>query len=163
MVRLSRMTDYGVVILCQMARGPVGAVFTASHVAEATHLPLPSVSKLLKLLTQKGLLRAQRGASGGYGLARPAASISARDIVFALEGPVELTDCVDGGDGGCEHERSCPLRGHWDPVNLAIEQALSKVSLLEMAAPRSPFDFIRGIDVEEGVAVPAAGMECGHE
>ncbi len=163
MVRLSRMTDYGVVILCQMARGPLGAVFTASHLAEVTHLPLPSVSKMLKLLTQKGILRAQRGASGGYGLARPAASISARDIVFALEGPVELTDCVEGGEGGCEHERSCPLRGHWDPVNRAIEQALSQVSLVEMAAPRPPFDFIRGIDAAENLAVPGVGMEFGHE
>jgi len=149
-MRLSRMTDYAVVILCKMAQGPESAVFTASHLAKTTHLPLPSVSKLLKLLTNKGLLRAQRGARGGYGLAKAADAISARDIIFALEGPVELTDCVEGGDSGCDRQRSCSLRGHWDPVNLAIEQALGKVTLAEMAAPRSPYDFIRGIDVGEG-------------
>ena len=146
-MRLSRMTDYGVVILCQIARGASSAVFTASHLAEVTHLPPPSVSKLLKLLAQKGILRAQGGINGGYGLARSAATISARDIIFALEGPIELTDCVEGGEGGCERQRSCSLRGHWDPVNLAIEQALGKVTLLEMSAPRSPYDFIRGIDM----------------
>ncbi len=149
MMRLNRMTDYGVVILCQMARGPHGTIFTASHLAALTQLPLPSVSKLLKLLTREGILQAQRGASGGYGLARPAAAISARDIIFALEGPIELTDCVDGGEAGCERQRSCSLRGHWDPVNHAIEQALRKVTLAEIAAPRSPFDFIRGADVGE--------------
>ncbi|MDR3440471.1 SUF system Fe-S cluster assembly regulator [Telmatospirillum sp.] len=149
-MRLNRMTDYGVVILCQMARGSQDAMVTAPYLAEVTHLPLPSVSKLLKLLTQKGILKAQRGASGGYGLARPAEAITASDIVFALEGPIELTDCIEGGDGGCERERSCSLRGHWNPVNLAIEQALSKVTLRQMATPRSPFDFIRGIDAMDG-------------
>ncbi len=141
------MTDYGVVILCQMAHGSKDAVFTAACLAKQTQLPLPSVSKLLKVLTNKGILRAQRGAGGGYGLARPAAAISARDIVFALEGPIELTDCVEGGDGDCEHQKSCSLRGHWNPVNLAIEEALGKVTLADIAAPRSPYDFIRGIDV----------------
>lgn len=141
------MTDYGVVVLCQMALAPQGAVYTASQLARQTGLPLPSVSKLLKLLAARGILRAQRGAAGGYGLARPAESISARDIVFALEGPVELTDCVEGRGGACERERSCSLRGHWNPVNQAIEEALSRVTLLEMAVPRAPYDFIRGVDV----------------
>jgi FeS assembly SUF system regulator len=146
-MRLGRMTDYGVIILCQMARGTAGAVFTASHMAKITHLPLPTVSKLLKLMSNKGLLRAQRGANGGYGLAMPASEMTARDIIFALEGPVELTDCVEGVESGCERQRSCALRGHWDPVNAAIEGALGNVTLADMAAPRTPFDFIRGIDL----------------
>lgn len=142
MVRLARMTDYAVVILCQMARAGGDIVFNASSLAEATKLPLPSVSKLLKLMTQKGILRAQRGANGGYGLARPAETISARDIVLALEGPVVLTACVEGGEGGCGFEQSCPMRGHWDPVNDAISEALRKVTLAEMATPRPAYDFI---------------------
>ena len=152
MVRLARMTDYAVVILCQMAREGGDSVFNASSLAEATKLPLPSVSKLLKLMTQKGILRAQRGASGGYGLARPAESISARDIVLALEGPVVLTACVEGGEGGCGFEQSCPMRGHWDPVNTAISDALRKVTLAEMASPRPAYDFIgetAGVMVEQ--------------
>jgi FeS assembly SUF system regulator len=139
MVRLSRMTDYAVVILCQMARERENAVLTAPYLAEATGLPLPSASKLLKLLAQKEIVRAQRGAAGGYSLARSADMISARDIVLALEGPVTLAACVDGGEGGCNFEPSCPIRGHWDPVNAAIHQALAKVSLTEMATPRPPF------------------------
>jgi FeS assembly SUF system regulator len=139
MVRLSRMTDYAVVILCQMAREPGTAVFTAPYLAEATGLPQPTASKLLKILAQKGILRAQRGAYGGYGLARPPESISARDIVLALEGPVTLTACVEGGEGSCNFELSCPIRGHWDPVNEAIHRALAEVSLAEMAARRPIF------------------------
>ena len=135
-MRLARMTDYAVVVLCQMARAPGRAVFTATALAEATGLPLPSVSKLLKKLAQKDVLTAQRGASGGYGLARPADQITAREIIVALEGPLVLAACVDEGEENCSFERSCPIRGHWDPVNMAVHDALGKVTLAEMAEPR---------------------------
>ncbi len=135
-MRLARMTDYAVVVLCQMARAPGRAVFTATALAEATGLPLPSVSKLLKKLAQRDVVTAQRGASGGYSLARPAEQITAREIIVALEGPLVLAACVDEGEESCGFERSCPIRGHWDPVNMAVHDALGKVTLAEMAEPR---------------------------
>lgn len=137
MVRLSRMTDYAVVILCRIASEQRRAAFTSPYLAEATNLPLPTVSKILKALAQKQILRAQRGATGGYALARPTELISARDIVLALEGPVSLAACVDGGEGDCNFESHCQIKGRWDPVNAAIEDALGKVSLADMAAPRA--------------------------
>lgn len=135
-MRLARMTDYAVVVLCQMARAPARAVFTAPALAETTGLPLPSVSKLLKKLAQKDVLTAQRGASGGYSLTRPATQITAREIIVALEGPLVLAACVEENEEGCSFERSCPIRGHWDPVNGAIHDALGKVTLADMAEPR---------------------------
>jgi len=130
------MTDYAVVVLCQMARAKDRRVFTATALAENTGLPLPSVSKLLKKLAQKEVVIAHRGASGGYGLARPSAQITAREIIVALEGPLVLAACVDEGEETCGFEQSCPIRGHWDPVNLAIHDALGKVTLADMAEPR---------------------------
>lgn len=135
-MRLARMTDYAVVVLCQMARAPGRAVFTATALAETTGLPQPSVSKLLKKLAQKEVLTAQRGAAGGYSLTRPAGQITAREIIVALEGPLVLAACVDEGEESCGFERSCPIRGHWDPVNMAVHDALGKVTLAEMAEPR---------------------------
>jgi FeS assembly SUF system regulator len=134
-MRLARMTDYAVVVLCRMAGAPE-RVFTAASLAESTGLPAPSVSKLLKQLAQKGVLVAQRGAAGGYGLARPPAEITAREIIVALEGPLVLAACVETGEESCDFEGSCPIRGHWDPVNQAIHDALGKVTLAEMAQPR---------------------------
>lgn len=135
-MRLARMTDYAVVVLCQMAHAPERAVFTATALADATGLPQPSVSKLLKRLTQKEVLVAHRGAAGGYGLARSPAEITAREIIVALEGPLVLAACVEEGEETCGFERSCPIRGHWDPVNQAIHDALGDVSLADMARPR---------------------------
>ena len=97
----------------------------------------PSVSKILKKLAQKDVLTAHRGAAGGYSLARSACEITAREIIVALEGPLVLAACVEEGEENCGFERSCPIRGHWDPVNGAIHDALGKVTLAEMAQPRA--------------------------
>ena len=139
MFRLSRMTDYAVVVLSQMARSD-NVVFAAPDLADATGLPLPSVSKVLRLLALGQLIASRRGAAGGYVLARPPEQINVAQIIAALEGPVSLTACVDGAEGSCKVETLCPLRGHWDVLNRAVRGALEQVSLAELAA--APPDFI---------------------
>lgn len=134
MLRLSRMTDYAVVLLARMAHGG-GGLSTAPALAAATSLPEPSVGKILKQLARAGLVVAQRGAAGGYVLARPAAAIRVSEIVAALEGDIALTACVDGAEGLCKVEATCSVRGRWDPVNRAVRAALDAVSLADMAGP----------------------------
>lgn len=132
MIRLSRMCDYGVAMLTFFARDP-HAQHSASEVAEATGVPAPMASKILKQLGRAGLLVSHRGVHGGYGLARPAAAISVAEIVEALEGPIALTACVDEGTGDCGIERSCPARANWQRINEAIRRALDEVTLADMA------------------------------
>ncbi|HSK39651.1 MAG TPA: SUF system Fe-S cluster assembly regulator [Arenibaculum sp.] len=132
MIRLSKLADYAVVVMAQMARGPA-CVHTVSQLAETTGVPAPTVAKLLKALTQGGLMVSHRGASGGYTLARPADRISIADIIAALEGPIAITSCVDGAEGGCGVESLCLVRGNWDKVNRAVRRALEEVSLADMS------------------------------
>jgi FeS assembly SUF system regulator len=127
------MTDYGLVVLSQMAHMR-DSVLTAPELADATGLPAPSVSKLLKRLARKHLVVSHRGVHGGYALARAPERISAAQVIAALEGPVELTACIDGGEGLCKVEISCPIRGRWDPINAAILRSLQGISLAELAA-----------------------------
>lgn len=133
MLRLSKMTDYGTVVLAHMARTPE-AVHTAADVAGATHVAAPTVSKLLKLLTRGGLLVSQRGANGGYSLARKPESISAVDVIDAIEGPVGLTACSQE-EGNCDIETHCHIGSAWQRINGAIRDALKNVSLSELADP----------------------------
>jgi FeS assembly SUF system regulator len=132
------MTDYAVVVLSQMARGGT-TVYAAPDLADATGLPLPSVSKVLRLLALGRLIESRRGAAGGYVLARAPADINVAQIIGALEGPVSLTACVDGAEGSCKVETLCPLRGHWDVLNRAVRGALEQVSLAELAAATPDF------------------------
>lgn len=134
MVRLSRMTDYGVALMAELARTP-GAMRTASELSESTGLSCATVAKLLKTLVQAGLARSVRGASGGYRVDRPATEISVAAVIEALEGPTVLVACLEEGDNRCAVEATCPIQGRWAPVNDAVRSALETVSLADLLPP----------------------------
>jgi FeS assembly SUF system regulator len=138
-MRLSRLTDYAVTLLTQMVSGQA-ELWTTAGLAERTGLPLPTVSKILKQLTKSGVIGAQRGATGGYRLARPAPAITVASIVEAMDGPIALTECSDGGDHSCGVEPICPMNGHWNKVSRAVKNALETVSLADMVRPAPLFE-----------------------
>ena len=131
MLKLSRMIDYGVVVLSQMAHRRHNLT-TAPELAEATGLPAPMVSKVLKSLARSHLVVSHRGVHGGYSLSCGPDEISVAAIVEALEGPVALTACVEASDAHCQVESLCPIRGGWEKVNDAIRGALEAVSLSDL-------------------------------
>ncbi|MBO6837641.1 MAG: SUF system Fe-S cluster assembly regulator [Alphaproteobacteria bacterium] len=133
MFRISRMTDYGVVLLSYMARRP-DALSTAPELAERTTLPAPTVAKILKALAKAKVITAQRGAQGGYALQRPATQVTVSEIVAALDGPVALTACVDGSTDDCKVENLCPMAGGWNRINTAVQTALDSVTLADLIA-----------------------------
>lgn len=136
MLRMTKQTDYGFVLLSHLASEPMRVV-NAPDLAQETRLPLPMVSKILKLLARHDLLRSHRGVKGGYSLARPAAETSAAQILRALEGPVALTVCIDGTPGECDRESFCQVRRHWQAINEAVDRALEGVTLDDLAHPAS--------------------------
>jgi FeS assembly SUF system regulator len=136
MFRVTRLTDYATLVLTVLAASP-GDVHSASEIAERAGLEPPTVSKVLKPLSQAGLVEGFRGARGGYRLARPAASVRLIEIIEALEGPLAVTDC-SVQDGTCGIEQSCGMRGNWRRINDVIVQALAGITLQDMLVPGQP-------------------------
>ena len=153
MLRISKLTDYATVILARLAAEPERR-FTATQIAAETHLASPTVSKLLKQLHRQGLVTSTRGAAGGYVLARPAADITAAQILDALEGPVALTECAGVGSH-CGIERTCRVGHSWQRVNLAIRRSLHEISLLELAG--LSMSASRGSALDRGLTVVLGG------
>lgn len=142
MLRLSKLTDYAVVVLVRLSAS--AAIETSVGIAAGTGIPEPTVAKVLKTLGAHRLVVSQRGAHGGYRLARPLAQIAISEVIAAIDGPIALTACVDGGSAGCDVLEVCPVRGLWDPVNAAIREALAAISLADMqeAAVARPFRIV---------------------
>ncbi len=130
MLRLSKLTDYGIVVSACLARSAM-ELLSASEVAARTGIAAPTVSKLLKGLGRSGLVVSERGAKGGYRLSRAAEDISIADVVDALEGPVALTECISAA-GHCEQESHCDARANFELINAAILDALERVSVAQM-------------------------------
>ena len=130
MIRMSKLTDYAIVILAHLARGE--PTLTAQSLATRSRVPLPTVSKLCKELSRAGLLKSHRGRHGGYSLTRPPELISVAEVVEALEGPIALTDCGSPGAEPCGIEPYCVAKGTWDPVSRAVQAALRALPLSEI-------------------------------
>jgi FeS assembly SUF system regulator len=130
-LRISKLTDYATVILACLATGDE-RLYTATELAELTHLSATTVSKLLKKLNQGGLVSSGRGSHGGYQLAKPATEITAAAILDALEGPFALTEC-SSTHSNCSIAGSCHVGHSWQRVNAAIHRALNDVSLSQLA------------------------------
>lgn len=131
MLRLSRLTDYGVVVLVQLASG--APVQTAPGISRATGIPEPTVAKVLKILSSASLVLSQRGARGGYRLARGLHHTSIADVISAIDGPMTVTSCVEASTETCEASGMCPVYGRWGRVNEAIHQALSGISVADLS------------------------------
>ena len=156
MLRMSKLTDYGTLVLAQLAA--YNGVASAGHIADATHLGQPTVSKLLKALTRAGLVVSARGVQGGYALARPAREISAAEIIDALEGPVAITECSAAGSC-CDLEEYCRVGKAWQTINSSIRRALQQVSLADLQARPEP---LRPPDLKEALAPNGRSMTQGR-
>ena len=157
MLRITRLSDYAIVVLASAARS-ADAEFTARSASEQTHLPLPAVKKILKNLSKHGIVVSERGTTGGYRLGRAATQIALADIIDAVEGPFALTECghaeapdpENGGDKdkgvraasrsrtvheACEYSERCAVQANWSRVNGIVRRALASVTLADMIGP----------------------------
>ena len=134
MVRLGKLTDYGLVLMTCIGRG--GVEFrTARDLAAESKLPVSTVSKLLKELLQSGLLVSHRGTKGGYVLARPPHEISVVDMIAAIEGPMALTECSTDVIGLCTIESCCPIKNNQRVINQAVRGVLERITLSDLIHP----------------------------
>lgn len=136
MVRLSKLADYGLLLMTCIARrrGDV-PLRTARDLAKESRLPLPTVSRLLKALLQGGLLESRRGNHGGYFLAKEPRDISLWEIIATLEGPVALTDCSTGVSGLCDLEDCCSIRESQMLISRTVRRVFEGITLSDLARP----------------------------
>lgn len=118
-------------LMAHVARSPEETSHTARDLAKATKLPLPTVGKLLRQLSERGLLSSHRGIKGGYSLVRKANKITVAEIILALEGPIGFTEC-SVEKGLCNRERSCAIKSNSQIIGDALRDALDHVTLSDL-------------------------------
>lgn len=152
------MTDYAVVLATHLAvaEGP----HAARDMAVQTQIPEPTVSKVLKKLARAGVVVSQRGAKGGYALARSPKQIGVSEVIEAIEGPIAVTECSDEtADSLCEYETNCGARANWQRINAAVHKALSSITLVDMAFPGTAELVLIARSSEEADRMRAAGPQ----
>lgn len=144
MLKISRLTDYGLLASVYLARTP-RRVVSAREVAESFHLPLPAVTKVLKMLNQGGLIASHRGVGGGYSFDGDPERVTLGQLIEVLEGPWDLVECEttdDHGHATCAIRVACPSRGFMFGINRAIKGAFEQVSLGDLIRGGMPLAVI---------------------
>ncbi|KTG17744.1 MULTISPECIES: SUF system Fe-S cluster assembly regulator [unclassified Guyparkeria] len=140
MLKISRLSDYAIVLLTALAGDPrdepSAQRANARALAKRTGINMPTVGKLLKLLNGEGIVQSRQGRSGGYFLARPAAEITLAEIIEAIDGPIAMTDCFRP-DHDCAMQGDCAVRPHWEAINRGVHALLDATTLAEMTQPVS--------------------------
>ncbi|HEV3484118.1 MAG TPA: Rrf2 family transcriptional regulator, partial [Vicinamibacterales bacterium] len=144
MLKLSRLTDYGLLATVFLARHH-GEVVAAREIAEFYHLPLPMVTKVLKALHHGMVISSHRGVGGGYSFDGDAESVTLGQLIDILEGPWDLTECEsfdDLGHATCAIRVACPSRRFMFGINRAIKGAFEQVTLGDLVRGGMPVPVI---------------------
>ena len=131
MLKLTKKADYGLIALRHLASIP-GETASTKDIAEAYHLPVPLLAKVLQKLTKEKILQSEAGTNGGYKLARPAGRITALEVVRAIDGPVILTHCFTE-HGKCDQSENCTVREPLRRVHEGILELLNRFTISDLA------------------------------
>ena len=131
MLKLTKKADYGLIALRHLASTP-GATASTKDIADAYHLPVPLLAKVLQKLAKEKILQSVAGTNGGYKLARTADRITALEVVRAIDGPVILTHCFTE-HGACDQSETCTVREPLRRVHEAILELLHKFTINDLS------------------------------
>ena len=129
-MQITRQADYAVRAVLHLARSGDQRTST-SVIAEEQKIPPSFLAKIISQLSIAGLLHTSRGARGGVTLARDAKDITLLEVVEAIDGPIQLNECVSN-EGGCSFESDCPLRPVWCDAQDELVQRLRSTNFLNL-------------------------------
>ena len=131
MLKLTKKADYALMAMKHLAEHSSEGSRSAKDVADAYGIPPEALAKILQRLAKAGLLQSQHGTNGGYTLARAAPTISAFEVIQAIDGPLFITSCVTVR-GECGQTDRCNIREPLRKVNESIEAVLRRIKISHM-------------------------------
>ena len=120
-----------------LAHRPVGEISSLRDVGAEQDIPESFLAKIFQSLVHAGLVASQRGAHGGFSLARPPGEITVREVVEAIDGPIALNGCVLWPDE-CRRSKGCRMHKAWERAQEQMMAVLDDVTLDKLAAAPQP-------------------------
>lgn len=131
MLKLTKKADYALMAMKHLAEHSGDGSLSAKDVSVAYGIPPEALAKILQRLAKAGLLQSQHGTNGGYMLARPPHTISAFEVIQAIDGPLFITSCITVR-GECDQSNRCNIREPLRKVNDSIEGVLKRIKISHM-------------------------------
>ena len=130
-MQITRQADYAVRAVLYLARNTEQRIAT-NMIAEEQRIPPSFLAKIVSQLSIAGLLQTSRGARGGVVLAREPKEISLLEVIEAIDGPIQLNECV-GENSTCSFDGECPLHPVWNEIHEQLVTRLKTTNFADMA------------------------------
>lgn len=118
--------------------------------AASRHLPVPFVRRIVSRLAEVGIVKSVRGPKGGILLGKAASEVSLLDVIHAVEGPIQLSECVEA-PRSCPLSSHCPVTGVWASTTHLLENHLRSVRFSELAREQKHRHAHRGSPTSRGI------------
>jgi len=136
-LQLTRGGEYAIRAMTYLTKRPVGEISSLHEVGVEQDIPESFLAKIFQNLVHADLVVSQRGAHGGFSLARPAAAITVREVVEAIDGPIALNGCVLR-PGDCRRSGDCRMHEVWVLAQERMMDVLGEVTLAQLAPAPAP-------------------------
>ena len=133
-MQITRQADYAVRAVLHLARAGNMERAATSTIAKQQNIPPSFLAKIISQLSIAGLLHTARGARGGVTLAREPKEITLMEVVEAIDGPIQLNECVQA-TGICSLEDNCPVRAVWCDTQNELVQRLKNTNFGDLMVP----------------------------
>lgn len=138
-LKISRKIEYALRAMIYLASVDPSAVVPFKEIGERMQVPKDFLAKILKTLSDRGLVRSVRGAHGGYTLARPAREVSFLEVIEAVEGQIALNLCLEDQAGDpCGLRESCTMWSVWKEGQDRMLDVYRRATIADLAMSQRP-------------------------
>ena len=132
MFKINRKLEYALVSLRYMSAKAPGQLTSAKEICDMYHTPFDPTSRVLQIMAQKGVLRAEQGAHGGYQILKDLSKVTLYDLTYMIEGPIQIVNCFHGNYSHCDMTASCNVIAPMLNLNEKIAELFSTMSVLDL-------------------------------
>lgn len=137
MFKINRKLEYALVALRHMSSKAAGQLTSAKEICDTYHTPFDPTSRVLQIMAQKGVLRAEQGAHGGYQILKDLSKVTLYELTSMIEGPIQIVNCFHGNYSHCEMTTSCNVIAPMLNLNERIAQLFSTMTVLELITSKN--------------------------
>ncbi|MCC6759326.1 MAG: Rrf2 family transcriptional regulator [Candidatus Omnitrophica bacterium] len=132
MLKINRKIEYALIALKHMSRKAPGQLTSAKEICDIYHTPFDPTSRVLQIMTQHEILRAEQGAHGGYQILKDLSKVSVGQLSDMIIGPIQIANCFHGNYSHCELTHSCSVIGPMLNLNEKISQLFHSLRVTDL-------------------------------
>ncbi len=136
MLKINRKIEYALIALKHMGRKAPGQLTSAKEICDNYHTPFDPTSRVLQIMSQHEILRAEQGAYGGYQILKDLSKVTVGDLSDIIIGPIQIANCFHGDYSHCEITNSCSVIGPMLNLNERISQLFHDIKVSELIETR---------------------------